>query len=124
MPHILLVSDTTDTFQELAETLREDPHTDVKWAHDGQTALERVTGKGPHLVILDETVAGTSGLEWIRRIMAVNAFVQTAVVSRLPHDAFHEASEGLGVLAQLPPAPGREDARQILETLRQLPGVA
>jgi hypothetical protein len=56
--------------------------------------------------------------------MTVNAFIQTAVVSRLSHDAFHEASEGLGVLAQLPPAPGRDDARRILEMLRQLPGVA
>ena len=124
MPHILLVSDTADTFQELAGALREDPRTDVQWAHDGQTALERAAGKGPDLVVLDETVAGTSGLEWIRRIMAVNAFVQTAVVSRLPHDAFNESSEGLGILIQLPPAAGRDAARQILQALGQLPGVA
>ena len=123
MPHILLVSDQTDTFQELAETLQTDPAIDIGWAHDGQTAMERAAGQSPDLVILDETVGGTSGLEWIRRLMAVNAFVQTGVVSRLPHDAFHEASEGLGILVQLPPAPGRDDARQILAALRQLPGV-
>ena len=125
MPQIMLVSDKPDTFQELAETLQEDTGTDIRWARDGQTALNRACAKdGPDLVIFDETVAGTRGLDWIRRIMAVNAFVQTAVLSRLPRDAFHEASEGLGILARLPPAPGREDALELLKALRQLPGVA
>lgn len=121
MPRILLVSDTPDAFQELAAALQEEERTDLLWAHDGQTALERLAGAQPDLVVVDETVSGTGGLEWIRHIMSVNAFVQTAVVSALPSDAFHEASEGLGILMQLPPAPDRDQARRLTDTLDRLP---
>ena len=52
-------------------------------------------------------------------MISVDAFIQTAAVSPLPHDAFHEASEGLGIMAQLPPMPSRADALKLWQTLRQ-----
>jgi DNA-binding response OmpR family regulator len=121
MVRILIVSDTRDAFQELAAALKDDG-IDIQWAHDSRTALERVAGDGPELVIVDEIFKGLSGMEWVRRIIQVNAFVQTALVSRLSQDDFHEASEGLGILMQFPDRPDRDDARHLVAALRRLAG--
>ena len=40
----------------------------------------------------------------------VNAMVNTAVVSPLSDEEFHEVSEGLGILGRLPNEPGMSDA--------------
>jgi hypothetical protein len=61
-----------------------------------------------------------SGLELIRRILPVNALIPTVVLSDLAPDAFHEAAEGLGIAAQLPPHPAARDAEDMLRRLRRL----
>jgi hypothetical protein len=50
----------------------------------------------------------------------VDAFVPAAAVSRLPREAFHDLTEGLGVLAQLPPRPGVWEAEQLLALLDRI----
>ncbi len=120
MPRILIVADQVDSFQELACGLNSVPDVETLWARDGESALTRIAADSPDLVIVDEAVGEVSGLEWIRRLMAVNAFIPAAAVSSLPHDMFHEASEGLGIMAQLPLHPGRSEAEQLLKTLHQL----
>jgi CheY-like chemotaxis protein len=119
MPRILLVADQVETLEDLAHTLRAEKEIEVFWAHDGEAALESVAAHSPDLVVVDATIGAQSGLAWIQRLVSVNAFVQTAAVSPLPHDAFHEASEGLGIMAQLPPRPSPSDALELLKTLRQ-----
>jgi CheY-like chemotaxis protein len=119
MPRILLVADQIEALEELAQSLSTEKEVELLWAHDGKTALESVATNSPALVVVDASIGGESGLELIQRLIGVDAFIQTAAVSPLPHDAFHEASEGLGVMAQLPPHPIASDARQLLQTLRQ-----
>ena len=121
MPRILLVVDRCDTFEELAEALHHDGGAEIQWAPDSATALNNVAANAPDLVIVDEYIGETSGLDWIRHLMGVNAFIQTAAVSRLPHEHFHETSEGLGIMAQLPPRPGKTDARRVLEMMSKFP---
>ena len=118
MPRILLVADQADSLEELAQTLGGEKEIDVLWAHDGAAALESVAAHSPALVVVDESIGGDSGLDLIRRLIGVDAFIQTAAVSPLPHDDFHEASEGLGIMAQLPPKPSRNDTLKLLQTLR------
>ena len=122
MPRILIVADQVDSFQELAHCLGNVPDVETLWAHEGETALKKIAADSPDLVIVDEAVGEVSGLEWIRRLMGVNAFVPAAAVSSLSHEMFHEASEGLGIMAQLPPQPGESEAEQLLKTLHQLTG--
>jgi ActR/RegA family two-component response regulator len=119
MPCILLVADQVEPLEELAQGLSTEKDIEVLWAHDGETALESVAANAPALVVVDASIGGKSGLEWIQRLISVDAFIQTAAVSPLPHDAFHEASEGLGIMAQLPPKPSRADALKLWQTLRQ-----
>lgn len=118
MHRIMLVADQVDRLEELTRTLGREKELEIDWAHSSEAALERVKDDPPTLVVVDETIDGHSGLELIRRLIGVNAFIQTAAVSSLSSGDFHEASEGLGIMSQLPPCPGEADAQKLLQTLR------
>ena len=38
----------------------------------------------------------------------------------MAEEAFHDAMEGLGILAPLPTAPGADDARQLVRLLNEI----
>jgi hypothetical protein len=58
----------------------------------------------------------------VKELLMVNALVNTAVASPLPEEEFHNASEGLGVLAQLPAIPSKNDAADLVQKLRIILG--
>ena len=43
-----------------------------------------------------------------------------AVVSDEPETEFHERSEGLGIMAQLPGQPGPQEAAELVQNLKSL----
>jgi hypothetical protein len=53
-------------------------------------------------------------------LLSVDAFVHTAVLSDLDDTAFHDQSEGLGILCKLPILPGRQETRDLIERFRQM----
>jgi hypothetical protein len=61
------------------------------------------------------------GLDLVRRLLPINALINTAVISDLPPETFHEASEGLGIMAQLPPNPTTSNAREFWDRLKRMP---
>ena len=89
----------------------------------GAEALETAEASAPHLVIIDTGLPDYEPLELVQKLLMVNAMVNTAVVSPLSEEEFHEASEGLGVLARLPGEPGETDAADLLDKLRMVLGV-
>lgn len=92
----------------------------VMRAGDCEEALRKVARHNPGLVIVDESLRDLRPLEFIRQLLTKDAFVNVAVLSSLPADQFHEAYEGLGVLAQLPPRPGRKEAAELLAKYRRV----
>ena len=117
MPHILMVTNKRKTLEVLARALKSESTVKLEWAHEGTKALEHIAACRPDLVVVDEYIGYLTNLDFIRQIIEVDAFVQTAAVSRLPRMTFHEVAEGLGVLAQLPPHPGVLDAERLLALL-------
>lgn len=89
-------------------------------ADSGQAALAAVGGEAPDLVIIDDQLRDVSALDLIKRIVETNAFVNTAVVTSLGEEEFHEAYEGLGVLCHLPPRPGLAEAQDLARKLKDL----
>jgi len=81
----------------------------------GGAALDMLLKKQVDLVIVDDTLKDMSGLDLARQIAVKNPLAAVALVSPLSAEAFHEATEGLGLLAQLPSQPKRSDARVLLE---------
>ena len=47
------------------------------------------------------------------------ALINLAVVSSLSGEEFHEASEGLGILAQVPPEPTAADGKMLADVFRR-----
>ena len=71
-------------------------------------------------MVTDERLGDMTGLEFAGRLLSVNPIINCAPVSRLSPEDFHEVSEGLGLMAQLPVQPSKEDAEKLLQRLRNL----
>jgi DNA-binding response OmpR family regulator len=117
---ILMVTTDRSRFIPLAEMLKQTVPTDISWAGSGQDALSAAKSIKPLLAVVDDPLPDMSGLHFVQELMKINALISTAVVSLLPPEDFHEASEGLGVLVQLPAIPRREDGERILSGLRSI----
>ncbi len=120
MPNILIASSAMEAMAELTDFMARQDAVSLSLADGGSAALERVTRQRFDLVVMDETLADMSGLELARRLVVASPMANLALVSSLPAEAFHEASEGLGVLAQLPPSPGAEQSRELLAQLDRI----
>jgi DNA-binding response OmpR family regulator len=122
MLKILLATPSRERLAELAAALSSQEGVSVSWAGSGREALESIGKVPPHLVVIDQALEDTAPFALVAQVMAANAMVNTAVVSGLSSDEFHQAGEGLGIMAQLPVPPGREHASQILARLKNLTG--
>ena len=78
-----------------------------------------VQRQAPHLVVVDAPTQEQARQDVIG-LMRVNALVHTAVVTDMAEDVFHDVMEGLGILSSLPPTPGADDARRLVQLLTEL----
>ncbi len=120
---LLLVSKNTDSFSDFIVTLKENGSNEVLYSGSGEEALNMLKQKSFDLVITDEDIGDMSGLEFVKRLISVNPFVNCAAISHLSEKEFHEASEGLGLMNHLPSDPKGADAEDVLKTLRQIKGL-
>ena len=123
MLRIVLASARQESIHSFAEGLASDPEVRLDQVSSGAEALGVVRTDSPQLVIIDSALPDMEPLHVVQKLLMVNAMVNTAVVSPLSDHEFHEASEGLGVLARLPLAPGKGDAAELLRKLRQVLGL-
>ena len=120
MINILLVTSERDSFSEFAKMLKQKDDVELSWAANGQEALEAISDNPVDLVIVNENIGDMTGIEFMKKLLPINPMINCAAVSPLPPEEFHEASEGLGVLVQLPVAPGKLDAENLLKRLDDL----
>ena len=120
MLKLLLVSPDKDSLSDLASALAKHGDVDLSWAESGGKALDIVSGTAVDLVVSDERIGDMTGLELAERLLSVNPMINCASVSPLSPEDFHEASEGLGLMAQLPIRPGEEEAKDLLQRLKNL----
>jgi len=92
----------------------------VLWAESGSTGLAMVSDKPFDLVVTDEHVGDMTGLEFAEKLITMNPMINCAAVSSLLPEEYHEASEGLGLLMQLPVKPGQEDVGKLLDHLKNI----
>ena len=121
MVNILLAGRDKTSMSALKAGL-EEKDVQIAWAESGSYALSMIAEKDFDLVVTDENLGDMTGLEFIKTVIAQKPMIKCAAVSPLLPDDFHEASEGLGILMQLPVRPGHEYAGELLEHLKQHPG--
>jgi len=124
MLQIVLATARPKSLQEFAEALVSTTRVQLRQVVSGAETLEAVRSSAPHLVVIDTTLPDAAPLELVNQLLMVNAMVNTAVVSPLAEEEFHEASEGLGVLGRLSEAPTKDDAADLLKKLRMVLGEA
>jgi CheY-like chemotaxis protein len=120
MHRILIVTPDRKPLSAFAESLEESQEVQVAWAETGQAAITDITRHPPLGVIINEDLLDMPGLDLVRRLLPINAFINTVMISDLPAETFHEAGEGLGILAQLPSQPTPSDADAILALLKRM----
>lgn len=114
----LLVCDGPDKLNELEKGLAGLTGTQVMRMHASEllAALEKKSLK-VDLVVVDETVGGQPGIKLIEQMVVVNPMANTALVSALSDEDFHESTEGLGVLMRIPRDAGAAEATRVAEHL-------
>jgi len=120
MIKILLVTPETESFSEFAGVLKQKDDVELSRAATGQEALEVLSESPVDLVIVNEKIGDMTGIEFMKKLLMINPMINCAAVSPLSPEKFHEASEGLGVLMQLPVSPGKLDAENLLQRLNDL----
>jgi len=120
MYKLLLVTTNKDSLSALASALEKHSEADLSWAESGGKALEIASDIPVDLVVTDEKLGDMTGLQLAFKLLSINPMINCAAVSSLSHDDFHEASEGLGLLAQLPFQPGAEQTEALLQRLKDL----
>jgi DNA-binding response OmpR family regulator len=117
---IVIVASSNEKLQTLVDELESTPEVHTGWARTSVEAIELASTSTHGLMIIDAQVGDKSGLDLAREVIMVNAGINMAVISDQPADEFHAASEGLGILAQLPPNPGISEAEQLLHLVEKL----
>jgi acyl-coenzyme A thioesterase PaaI-like protein len=87
---------------------------------EGSSFLQVASSRSWELVILDGLQVPFQG--FVESLLEINASLNTAVITDLDPEGFHDASEGLGILCSLPPEPGASEAGPLLERLRAVGG--
>jgi CheY-like chemotaxis protein len=122
MIKLLIVSPDKQAFLDLTSFFKKMVKIDISWAETGQIALNMVTNNPFDLAITDDQLPDMTGLGFIQKLVNINPMINSALVSKLSPDQFHEQTEGLGILAQLPKKPDEKHAKELLEQLKKIIG--
>jgi hypothetical protein len=114
MIKILYVAANADRFAVIDAIVSSRLNRAATWVGSGAGALTAAAQWSPAWAIIDELLPDMTGLALVGRLLSVDAWINTALVSSLPFGAFHEATEGLGIAVHLPPEPGRREASRLL----------
>ena len=120
MLNILVASQERHPISDFVSVFRRRSDLTVVVAHSGLHALDLIKAGTFDLVVAQETLPDMTGLELIEKILTINPMVNFAACSSLDPDDFHQASEGMGVLMQLPVRPSQKDGQMLLERLKNV----
>jgi two-component SAPR family response regulator len=123
MNHFLLVGQADGNLKRYSELLQSNHGITITHVELGQEALKLVSDPVYQLIIVDEKLGDYTGLEFIEMVVQVNPMVLCALVSSMAAKEFHDSSEGLGVLSQLPAHPTSEDIDDVLQKVSTVLGL-
>jgi DNA-binding response OmpR family regulator len=120
---IVILANSRNRLMDLACALQQ-TGCDLQWADSLAAARTLVSKTPPDLVVIDEQVDNQNCIQVAHQLVMTNPLVNLAAISALTEEEFHEASEGLGIMARLPPAGGTKEASALIERLEQMKAMA
>jgi DNA-binding NarL/FixJ family response regulator len=122
MYKVLLSAARPQDLAGLAAGLEKDGRALVAWAQDEPETMTLAQELAPQLVVIDGRGREKQALALVSRLLLVNAMINTAVVTAMDEEEFHETGEGLGILMPLPPTVGEEAAKGLMDKLASVAG--
>lgn len=120
---IVFLAKDFSRFSALVDRLRREQDVELIPVSTGTAALTQLKDKPLDVVIVDEQLDDMSGIDFVKAFVAINPLANTAIVGSRDEEDFHEVTEGMGVLMQLPPHPGLKDAEALLAVLAKISGL-
>ncbi len=117
---ILLVYQKREQFQSLLELFQEQDNVQLLEAGSAEEALKKMQEEKVQVLVCAQTLPDMEGVVFLKQLVKINPLVNTVLVSDLPGKEFHEVTEGLGVLMQLPSVMDREHGQAILDKLAKV----
>jgi response regulator RpfG family c-di-GMP phosphodiesterase len=117
---VLLVCPKITQFELVKDCLLKSETVNVLEAETVDFGLKIAKETTLDLVVVAEELDVMSGLEFVNILVKANPFINTALVSSLSSKDFHEETEGLGVLMQLPLKPQKTDAEELLQKMEKI----
>jgi len=122
MYSMVLVSSRTEDLVEFTEALSRKSGIVLSVVETADEMLRLVRDDSPDLVILDEELKDINPLRLVITVLSINAMVNTAMITSMDAEMWHEKSEGLGMLPPLANPPTAADADSLLERLQAVVG--
>lgn len=119
MVRILIVSIDNDSLTDFKAGLELDD-VQISWVDSCNDVFSRLKEEKFDLIVTDENITDMNGIECIEKLILFNPLLNCAAISSLSPDDFHEKSEGLGILMQLPKKPSTQDGIKLLEHLNTI----
>lgn len=116
---IVLASPHVDRWSEFSCALHAATKQEILELRTGAEALNAIRTKKVIAMVVDASMEDINGVALVREVIQINAMIHIAMASGRPEEEFHEETEGLGILLQLPPTPDASAADRLATTLRQ-----
>jgi len=120
---ILYVENDPRSAQELEpffEHLEKLTELNLSRVASGEEVIAAASSTGCDVVLIGTKLVGKTPLEFARTLAKKLPLIDSAIVSSLPEDEFHELTEGLGVFTALPPVSGADEAEAFYAKLRKI----
>lgn len=119
MTHALIVSKDKGVFFETENVFAQNGITS-EWGDTGSAALAMLSEKKYDLLVVDEKLPDMVGRDFIERVVMKHPMINCVVSSPLGKKEFHQVYEGLGVLMQFTPMPGKEEVLELMEHMNRI----
>jgi DNA-binding NarL/FixJ family response regulator len=110
----------TSRYLDFEDFMTQPGKTEVIREESGTIVMKHIASVKTDLLVVDEKLKDMDGIELVRKSIMINPSVNTVVVSDLSVKNFHEASEGLGVLLQVPEHPARHHGEEVMKLLEKI----
>lgn len=117
---ILFLSKQHSLFAALSDALDADQRFALRHGDSAGFGLEAAGSGDVDIVVVAEELKDSSGLAFAKQLVMLNPLVNCALVSPLYPQEFHEQTEGLGLLMQLPGNPKKDDAERFVDVLEKI----
>ncbi|HTZ17021.1 MAG TPA: hypothetical protein VMB78_01145 [Dissulfurispiraceae bacterium] len=118
--HIVIAGREHDVLSRFGAELCRTGRVRITQVDSAAAVLNCIKADCVDLVVVGQSLRDSTPIDFVTRLVQHNAMINCAMVSAMDENDFHEATEGLGVLMQLPPNPSADDASALLEKIKLL----